>query len=69
MLFPPRVLFWLLIAAIPAYFLNRYLLKTVRPKESFGRFLLYLLICLAFAFAYTWLAVFLLFKILGLPKQ
>lgn len=69
MLFQPRILFWILVAVIPAYFLNKFLLKVLRPKESFGRFFLYLLTCLAFAFAYTYSVMFVLLKIIGPPNK
>jgi len=69
MLFHPRILFWILIAIIPAYFLNKFLLKVLRPKESPGRFFLYLLTCLALAFAYTYSVMFAVFKIIGPPNK
>jgi hypothetical protein len=36
------VLFFILLALIPAYMLNQYLQKIIRPKESLGRLFLYL---------------------------
>jgi len=68
-LFNHNTVLTLLIAAIPAYYINKYLLRTIRPKESFGRFFSYLLVSLAIAFAYTCLVVFILLKILGLPNK
>jgi len=56
------VLFLLVIGGIPAWFFNKWLLKTIRPRESFGRFLLYIAASLTVAFAYTWLVVFILLK-------
>ena len=63
------VLLLILIGGVPAWFFNKWLLKTLRPRESFGRFLLYLLTCLAIAFAYTWSVMFTLFKIIGPPNK
>jgi hypothetical protein len=69
MLFSRDVLLSLLIVAVPAWYFNKFLLRTVRPKESFPKFLLYVFICLAAAFAYTMLAVFTFIKIVGPPNK
>jgi hypothetical protein len=37
------VLFFILVALIPAYVLNQFLQKLIRPKESIGRLFLYLI--------------------------
>jgi hypothetical protein len=63
------ILFLIVIVGIPAYFINRLLMKTIRPKESFPRFLLYLLASLAIAFLYTWLGVFILLKFIWHPNK
>jgi len=69
MLFQPRILFWILVAVIPAYFINKWLLKIIRPRESFPKFFLYLLVNLAIAFLYTWLVVFILLKFIWHPNK
>jgi len=64
----PSPLF-IIIVVIPAYYFNKFLLKTIRPKESILKFLLYVLICLAAAFVYTMLAVFILIKFIFPPNK
>jgi len=67
---PLTPLFFLLFGiAVPIYYVNKLLLRTIRPKESFGRFLLYVLASLAIAFALTWLSLFIVFKIIGPPNK
>jgi len=54
-LFRVDFIFCLVVAGIPAYFINRYLLQLVRPKESVYRFMAYLVIILATAFLYVFI--------------
>ena len=51
------ILVVILLSLIPAYYVNRWLLKVIQPRRSFGHFLLYLLACLVFVFAYTFVVV------------
>lgn len=51
---------WVVLAVVPAIYLNKYLLKLVRPKESVGRLLAYLIILMAFTLLYTTVMIFLL---------
>ncbi|AXY77567.1 hypothetical protein D3H65_27865 [Paraflavitalea soli] len=53
---------WVLLGVLPAYYLNKYLLKLVRPKESVLRFLAYLIIVIAFTLLYTSIVIFVLSK-------
>lgn len=52
----------LLLAAVPAYIFNKYLLKWIQPKRSMKHFLLYVVSVLATAFLYTFLVCWILFK-------
>lgn len=63
------ILLLIVIGGIPAWFINKWLLKSIRPRESFGRFLLYLAVSLAIAFLYTWLGVFVLLKFIWPPNK
>jgi hypothetical protein len=47
---------------LPGYFVNKYLLKLTRPKESVVRFLAYLVILAAFTLFYTCIAIVILTK-------
>lgn len=51
------ILFLVLISLVPVYFVNKYLQKITRPKESFGRLFLYFFTGLILAFGYTFLLV------------
>jgi len=57
-----NVVLYLLIAAIPVYFTNRALMKWVQPRQSFGRFAIYLVAMLAIAFGYPLLIGWIYFK-------
>ena len=63
------VLLLIIIGGIPAWLINKWLLKAIRPRESFRKFLLYVLAALALAFVYTFIWVFILLKFLGLPNK
>lgn len=51
------ILVTLVILALlfPAWYLNRWLQKIVQPRRSFAQFLLYMLLCFAMVFVYTFL--------------
>lgn len=51
------VMVFILLSLVPAYYLNAWLQKVIRPRQSFGRFMLYLVVSLALVFAYTFLVV------------
>lgn len=53
---------WVILAVLPAYYLNKPLLRLVRPKESVWRFLAYLVIVIAFTLLYTGIVIFVLSK-------
>jgi|GEM_PF-1019494 len=59
---PLLLVTWLLLAVLPAYYLNKPLLRLVRPKESVVRFLAYLIIVMAFTLLYTSIVIFVLSK-------
>lgn len=50
------------MAALPAWVMNRYLMKWLQPRQSFKRFLIYLLAVLAAAFLYTFIVSWILLK-------
>ena len=51
------ILLIIFLSLIPAYSINKYLLKILRPRESLGRLLLYLLSSMLLVFIYTFLLV------------
>ena len=53
-------LFFILIALIPAYMLNKYLQKVIRPRESIGRLFLYLFSGMLTVFVFVAVMVFLI---------
>jgi hypothetical protein len=56
------LLLFLVFAVLPAWYTNKYLLKLIRPKESFARMLAHIIILLAAAMLYTGVVVFILVK-------
>lgn len=53
---------FLVFVALPAYYINRYLIALTRPKESLPRFLAYVIISLASTAVLTTLVVIVLIK-------
>jgi hypothetical protein len=51
------ILVVILGSLIPAYYINTWLQKVIKPRRSFGHFMLYLLASLALVFVYTFLVV------------
>jgi len=49
------LLIWLIIvvALVPLYYVNRYLNKTIRPREAAGRFFLFLFMNFLLVVVYT----------------
>ncbi|MBA2745081.1 MAG: hypothetical protein H0U44_02540 [Flavisolibacter sp.] len=56
------LLLFIIIGAVPAYYINLFLLKIIQPRLSFGRFLLYIVSGFAMAFFYTFIFVWLTLK-------
>ena len=57
---PLSLLAFILVVALPAYYFNRFLLRVIQPRKSFGKFLLYMLLGFATAFLYTFIFAWLL---------
>jgi hypothetical protein len=49
-----------LVSLVPAYFINKYLQKILRPRESLSRLLFYLVSGMLLVFIYTLLLVLLI---------
>jgi hypothetical protein len=47
------ILLILLLSLLPAYYLNRYLQRVLRPRDSAGRLFLFLLANFVFVIVYT----------------
>jgi len=54
------ILFIILLALIPAYLLNQWLQKKIRPRESIGRLFLYLFSGMLTVFVFVLVLVFLI---------
>lgn len=63
------IIFFIFLSLIPAWYVNRWLQKIVRPRRSFGQFLLYMLLCFALVFGYTFLITAALFKLFPPPQR
>ena len=66
---PVGFLLFIIIAAIPAYYLNKWLLRLTRPKDSFGRLMIYFLLSLIVAMVYSAIAIFIITRFYTLPKK
>ena len=66
---PVGFLLFIIIAALPAYYLNKWLMKLTRPKDSFGRLMIYFLLSLIVAMVYSATAIFIITRFYTLPKK
>ena len=66
---PVGFLLFIVIAALPAYYLNKWLMKLTRPKDSFGRLMIYFLLSLIVAMVYSAIAIFIITRFYTLPKK
>jgi hypothetical protein len=53
----------ILVSLIPLYWVNAYLQRKMKPRQSFGRLFSYLLLALLLIFAYTLLIVTIIRKL------
>ncbi|TMI73248.1 MAG: hypothetical protein E6H09_07550 [Bacteroidetes bacterium] len=53
----------ILVSLIPLYWINAYLQKKMKPRQSFGRLFSFLLLALFLMFAYTFLIVTIIRKL------
>jgi hypothetical protein len=60
---------YLLLAIIPAIFLNEFLLNKIQPKKSAKRLILYIAALLAVTFGYTVLTGWILLRFVWPLKQ
>ena len=60
---------YLLLAVVPAIFINQLLIKIIHPRRSFKHFLLYIVALLAAAFLYTLLLTWILLRFVWPLKQ
>lgn len=56
------------LSLIPAYYINRQMLRYLQPRKSLLRLLLYLVLSLALVFIYTFFLVVLIFAIFPVPN-
>lgn len=54
----PGILIYVVIVALPAWYMNKWMLRITKPSTSFLRFLLYFLLSLVVAILYA--AIFVL---------
>jgi hypothetical protein len=66
---PVGFLLFIIIAAVPAYYLNKWMVKLTRPKDSFGRLMIYFLLSLVVAMVYSAIAIFIITRFYTLPKK
>ena len=55
---PGGILLFFIIIALPAYLMNKFLLHKIRPRESFIRLIVFILLSVIFAIAYSALFIF-----------
>ncbi|HET9280244.1 MAG TPA: hypothetical protein VFN95_18750 [Flavitalea sp.] len=60
---------YLLLAIIPAVFINQFLLTRIQPKKSFRQFIIYFFLLLAITLGYTILVGWILLRFVWPLKQ
>lgn len=63
MLNPTGLLLFFVIVAVPAFYFNKWMIKLTRPKGSFGRLMIYFLLSVIVAMAYSALAIFIITRL------
>ncbi len=63
------LIFYLLLAIIPAVFINQFLLKFVKPQKSFRQLMVYILLLLVISLAYTIVVTWILLRFVWPLKQ
>ncbi len=58
----------ILLSLIPAWYLTKWMQKVIQPRKSFLQFLLYMVLCFALVFFYTFLLTTVIFKLFP-PKR
>ena len=66
---PAGFFLFIIIAALPAYYLNKWMIRLTRPKDSFGRLMIYFLLSLIVAMVYSAMAIFIITRFYTLPKK
>ena len=66
---PVGFLLFIVIAALPAYYLNKWLMKLTKPKDSFGRLMIYFLLSLIVAMVYSATVIFIITRFYTLPQK
>ena len=66
---PAGFFLFIIIAALPAYYLNKWMIRLTRPKDSFGRLMIYFLLSLIVAMVYSAIAIFIITRFYTLPKK
>lgn len=59
------ILLSVVVAMVPVYYLNRWLLRVIRPRESAGRFFLFIFANFLLIVVYTVLVVGLAVRLFG----
>jgi hypothetical protein len=63
------IILLILLSLLPAFYFNRWLKRVIDPKRSFGRFLAYLAVSLAFVFLYTFSIAMIIFRVFPPAKR
>ena len=60
---------FIVLVAVPAYYINRWMIKLTRPRESFKRLALYILLSIIISLTYAGIFILILTSIYPLPKK
>jgi hypothetical protein len=60
---------FIVLVAVPAWYINRWMIRLTRPRESFKRLFLYILLSVLIALTYAGIFILILTTIYPLPKK
>lgn len=66
---PLPFLLFLVAVVIPAYYMNKWMLRITKPRDSFPRLFLYIGLSVLVAVLYSALFIFLWLRFYPLPKK
>jgi len=62
-------LFFVVAVVLPSYYFNKWVLKLTKPRQSFSRFVLYLIIIAGFALLFSTAAILIILLIYPLQEK
>ena len=66
---PVGLLLFIVIAVIPAYYFNKWIIRLTNPKKSFVRLMIYFILCVMVAMIYSAIVIFIITRFQVIDKK